>query len=811
MKYNHGITLDPVQTSQIDFIGVFYEDSEDICMRRFDDKKKNDKAYNYTFTFDKFPSVLMDMKKHNELNCGIFFVPNGNGHKDEDVLKSGVCKAQYIDIDDYPKEVQIKLINAFPLKPSIVVESKRSLQPYYLVKNGDINRFRCVQEKLINYFGSDYRVCNESRVMRMPGFYHNKEEPVMVEVIQYEPSLKYTQDQIINAIKEKPIEELMEDAELSESEKELVKAAIELNTKSSKRSTIQTNPGKVSEGIIPEGQRVETLISMISTFKNKGIPDEVIEHCIREVNVSRCSPPLSDEELEREVLKTISKWESKGFSKKSIIEKLKIIKPQDNGSIAYNDKGNGALFSIIFKPWLRWNVSAKEWFYYNGKVWKEDTGGMIASRCAKKLADALIIYSTNIADEDKRKRYIDHYSKLGKYRFRMTMLDDARDGMFVSQEDFDRDDYLLNLQNGVLDLRNFVLIQHDPDLLLSKICNAEFKEDATSERWLKFMDEVMQGNKLKIKYLQVILGYALTGDTKEEKCFLLYGKTTRNGKSTLVETISYMLGESEGYALSMRPETLAVKKNNDSRQANSDIARLKGCRFLNASEPPKRMLLDDSQLKVLTGRDQVTARNLYQKDFQFFPSFKLFINTNYLPLIRDNKLFESERINVITFDKHFEEWEQDKTLKDKLKQPDSLSGILNWCLDGLKIYQEEGIKPPEEIKMANNEYKFSSDKIANFIGECLEEDVTVNCAASEVFVRYKEWCKENEYGIENKKNFYSELRDKGILYPSATVNGRTVANALVGYRVLRSNNVPRNTFFSENELYFMATNEESPF
>ncbi len=811
MKYNHGITLDQVLVSPKDFLKTFFEETENIRMRRFSDKKKNDKAYNYTFTFDKFSSVFMDMKKYNEMGCCISFIPNGHGHNDKDVIASGVCKAHFIDIDDYPIELQIKLVNAFPLKPSIVIKTKKSLHVYWLINDGDINLFREIQEMLIAYWGSDDSICNESRAMRFPGFYHNKEEPVMVEVIQYEPSLKYTQDQIRNAIKEKPIEELMEDAELTDSEKELVRAAIKSNTKSSSKIQTEIAPGEVGEGVIPEGQRVSTLISFIATFKNKGIVDEAIISSIREINARQCHPPLSDEELEREVFKTISRWDSKGFSKKDIIEKLKILKPQDNESIAYNDKGNGALFSIIFKPLLRWNVSAKEWFYYNGKVWKEDTGGMMASRCAKKLADALIIYSTNIADEDKRKRYIDHYSKLGKYRFRMTMLDDARDGMFVSQEDFDRDDYLLNLQNGVLDLRNFVLNPHDPDLLLSKICNAEFKEDATSERWLKFLDEVMQGNKLKIKYLQVILGYALTGDTKEEKCFLLYGKTTRNGKSTLVETISYMLGESEGYALSMRPETLAVKKNNDSRQANSDIARLKGCRFLNASEPPKRMLLDDSQLKVLTGRDQVTARNLYQKDFQFFPSFKLFINTNYLPLIRDNKLFESERINVITFDKHFEEWEQDKTLKDKLKQPDSLSGILNWCLDGLKMYQEEGIKPPEEIRVANNEYKFSSDKIANFIRECLEEDVNVNCAASEVFVRYKEWCKENEYGIENKKNFYSELRDKGMLYPSATVNGRTVANALVGYRVLRNNNVPGNNFFSENEPYFMATNEESPF
>ena len=112
----------------------------------------------------------------------------------------------------------------------------------------------------------------------------------------------------------------------------------------------------------------------------------------------------------------------------------------------------------------------------------------------------------------------------------------------------------------------------------------------------------------------------------------------------------------------MKPESLAVRQNLDSRQASGDIARLAGCRFCNSSEPPKRMLFDTALLKSLLGRDSITARHLYQRETTFIPKFKLVVNTNFLPTITDDTVFSSGRINVISFDRHFEPQEQDKDL-----------------------------------------------------------------------------------------------------------------------------------------------------
>lgn len=361
------------------------------------------------------------------------------------------------------------------------------------------------------------------------------------------------------------------------------------------------------------------------------------------------------------------------------------------------------------------------------------------------------------------------------------MLQDSRDVYYFSNEDLDTNDYLLNVQNGTIDLSEDTpkFLQHTPDMLLSKICNVNYNPAASCKEWEKFLGEIMQGNQEKIKYLQKIAGLSLTGNTQEETCFILYGSTTRNGKSTFCETLIYLLGD---YALTMKPESLAIKQNTDSRQASGDIARLAGCRFCNASEPPKRMLIDTALLKSLLGRDSITARHLHQREFSFMPKFKLVINTNYLPAITDDTVFTSGRINVISFDRHFEPEEQDKHLKDKLRQDSELSGVLNWCIDGLRMYRKEGLYPPAAVQQATETYRTDSDKIGNFIKECLTE-TGKNSSIKSVYEVYSTWCSDNGYGTESKGNFISELKGKGLYATSGTVDGKTVKNIVKGYTV----------------------------
>ena len=442
-----------------------------------------------------------------------------------------------------------------------------------------------------------------------------------------------------------------------------------------------------------------------------------------------------------------------------------------------NDKGFGKLFAEVFKDKHRYNPSRKDFMLYDGKRWVDDTEGLAARADAKQLSDALLQYGSSIGNSD----YLKAVTALCNIRNRNNMLQDSKDEYYFCNEDLDKEDYLLNVQNGTLDLSSDtpVFKEHNPDMLLSKICNVKYEPAATCKTWDKFLMEIMQRDIEKIRYLQKIAGLSLTGNTQEETCFILYGSTTRNGKSTFCETLIYMLGD---FALTMKPESLAMKQNIDSRQASGDIARLAGCRFCNASEPPKRMLFDTALLKSLLGRDSITARHLHQREFSFKPKFKLIINTNYLPTITDDTIFSSGRINVISFDRHFKPDEQDKHLKDRLQDSGELSGILNWCIEGLRLYRSEGLKPPAAVQVATETYRTDSDKIGNFIKECLEKSGK-NSSVKAVYEIYDKWCSENGFGTENKGNFMAELKSKGIFASSGTVEGKTVKNIVRGYTI----------------------------
>lgn len=464
-----------------------------------------------------------------------------------------------------------------------------------------------------------------------------------------------------------------------------------------------------------------------------------------------------------------------------ILEVLNELNPLKNILYEIRDEITfGRLFSDTFKSVLRFNVTAKQWYFYDGAVWKEDTGGVITGGCAEKFARILKVYlAENVSSQETQfeTEYQKFALRLGDRNKRMKMIEDSKNHSHVRTEDFDRNKYLLNLRNGVIDLRTFNVLEHDSDMLLSKVCNVEYIPDAKSDLWETFLNEILENDQEKKEYLQRLFGYALTGDNVREECYLLYGKTTRNGKSTLLRVIETMMGT---YAMSIKPESLAQRKT-DGRTASGDIARLKGCRFLHCSEPQKGMILDVALLKALTGRDIITARNLYERDFEFIPVFKLFFNSNVRPQVNDMTLFNSGRIKVIEFNKHFSDEEQDVFLKDKLETPENMSAILNWCLEGLKRYYETGTKPPECVRLATEEYKKDSDKIQNFINDCLSQSAVTNLTVREVYDIYRRWCSSNGYRTEGKKSFKEILSGKVTVANIGTVRGSTAHNVVMGY------------------------------
>ncbi len=217
------------------------------------------------------------------------------------------------------------------------------------------------------------------------------------------------------------------------------------------------------------------------------------------------------------------------------------------------------------------------------------------------------------------------------------------------------------------------------------------------------------------------------------------------------------------------------------------MARLAGAHVVNIAEPDKNLVLSSALVKTLTGNDKIAAWFLNENSFEFYPRFKLFINTNHLPQVNDVTVFTSGRVKIIPFERHFEEQDQDKKLKQKLAKPKVLSGILNWCIKGLWLMRETGFEPPQAVQAATAAYQQASDKITRFIGDELEAGANFEARTAEVYARYQAWCEANGLKYENSAKLNESLRRVAEVRQARPKGGGEKTTLLFGYR-LRSTN-----------------------
>jgi putative DNA primase/helicase len=256
-----------------------------------------------------------------------------------------------------------------------------------------------------------------------------------------------------------------------------------------------------------------------------------------------------------------------------------------------------------------------------------------------------------------------------------------------------------------------------------------------------------------IKFLQRSIGYALTGSTREQVLFFLYG-TGANGKSTFIETCRNLLGD---YAQQSEFDTFVTKKNDGPR---NDIARLKGARLVAAVEAAQGRQLDENVIKQVTGGDTVTARFLYHEHFEFVPQFKLFLVANHKPVIVGTDEAIWRRIRLIPFTVTIPKEERDKHLLEKLQR--ELPGILAWAVRGCLKWQEDGLGEPEAVSIATADYRREMDVMADFIEEQCVLGERETADAGMLYGKFHDWAKNNGEEELTQKKFGTQLRERGF-------------------------------------------------
>jgi putative DNA primase/helicase len=427
-----------------------------------------------------------------------------------------------------------------------------------------------------------------------------------------------------------------------------------------------------------------------------------------------------------------------------------------NGLIQFTDSTNAMRLIKEHGRDIRYNAAWKKWVVWNGKYWEMDEGSALVHE--KGLEMVRNIYDELLKTADYRERIdIEKAAIMSEsVRRRKAFVEAATwvSALRVKTEELDPNPWLLNVKNGTIDMLNGEFKEHSQEDMITKIANVEFDPKADCPLWKQFVREIMDYKAEIIRFVQTAAGWSLSGDTSEQTMFILYG-TGANGKSTFLNTIMYLLGE---YALATPTETF-MKKNGDNY--SNDVARLRGTRFVTTTEVEQGRRMSEPLIKKITGNDEMTARFLYGEFFNFKPNCKIFMATNHKPVIKGADYGIWRRIKLIPFNTRITEDKQDKHLEMKLRE--EASGILNWLLEGMAIWQQERLKTPKAVLFATDEYRGEMDVIGNFIQEKCVQDKNMTVTIKRLYKAYSDWCDENHEHPVSERFFTLRLKEMGFV------------------------------------------------
>ncbi len=421
----------------------------------------------------------------------------------------------------------------------------------------------------------------------------------------------------------------------------------------------------------------------------------------------------------------------------------------------YTDAGNAERLKHVYGDKLRYCTPHKSWFSYNGKRWQEGTVNEVLRMALSTMRQSIQLADSDLFTSAEQRETFKNFCKRSEsYSALKAMTALAAALLPVSPEELDTDHWLLNCQNGVVDLRTGELFPPDKKQMLTKICRAEYHEGFTTPLWERFISEIIPDDDLR-HYIQKFIGYSITGSIREERFLILYGRGG-GGKGTFIESIGHMLGE---YADTVPVEIiLSSRSDRDGNEPSPELAKLPAVRMALSSESSKGRYFNEAKIKLITGGDRLTCRRLRCDPFTYQPNFKLLLSSNYLPKVSDamdEGMFR--RMVIVPFDAIFD-GRRDVTLKEQFKEQDNMNAMLAWCVDGCLLWQQEGLEnEPAKIIAIRQQYRDD----CNIIGQFIEENCVIgsDCrvSVSDLYNRFKAWALECGLKGQYSRNSFSDM------------------------------------------------------
>ena len=713
-------------------------------------------------------TLLPQLQEKNEEGAAIYIARNEfNGQRKLERISR--VRGVHADMDDVSATQLADLIEL--LQPSIVVESSPGrYQLYWQLSEGDYlepAEARAINKCLASRHGADPAAVDVPRLLRLPGFKHMKyrSEGRTPMVTASCHAITYTAEEIRRAFPPMPIP------------KKVPTKSMRVALSGPPQKQLPRHLAGIADSVATAYPQLWSgdWANAIRTSGEIGYRSQSEADLALAGHITRaCRGSDIDEESLAEAVEALfssaplgmtSKWQERIDYRLRTIGKAMsgpYVVPtseSQNGIVlqSHGDIRNAKAFAQAACGQFLYITSRDRWLSWSKEKWqlceKGEHVAMAKKVCTKILDAANKVFEKS--QERGRRLIQDSMTAHNLPRITaMLKLSVSEPDMAVTDRELDAHPYLLGVSNGVVDLRKGAHVRNRQDLKITKYCNAGYDVDAKCERWLTFLDQIFQSDHQTIACVQRLLGYTLIGSSAEEVLIVCYGHGS-NGKSVFNNVINKILG---GYSVTSPPSLLTARRSGDASPRN-DLAALSGARYVSINEMQAGDRLDEQIVKMLAGREPISARFLNKEFFEFTPTFTPWLRTNHKPIITGSEDGIWRRLVLLRFGRQVTESEKDPELEAKLLE--EKDGILMWMLTGARSFLDVGLCKSPSMLSDLASYRSDSDLIGEFLSDHTEASPTGRVIQIFLYSNYKAWCSESGVRYMSKKSFTQRLSERG--------------------------------------------------
>lgn len=377
---------------------------------------------------------------------------------------------------------------------------------------------------------------------------------------------------------------------------------------------------------------------------------------------------------------------------------------------------------------------------------------LIDKRMAKTITGVkreIFIYDKGvyIEGEDKLKKDIRTLLKgaCANYHIR-EVIEMIKDRTSIDRESFAVDINLVNLNNGVLNIRTHEFTPHDHKYLFFTKIPVDLNTTADCPAIKKYLSDVLDSEQILV--IQEWFGYALYREYFIKKALICVGEGD-TGKTTLINLLFAFLGLNNVSGVSL--QKIAYDKFAAAHLYNKYLNLYDDLSF--------KDIQDNGAFKIATGGGVITGEKKFKDQFLFKNYAKLTFACNKIPDVKDvsDDAYFSRWI-VIHFDRVIEEENKDRQLIHKMTTDQELSGLLNFALAGLeRILTNQRFSYDKETHEIRTEMMRSASSIACFVGDCMEESAGKWISKEDLYRAYTDYVSEHKQPAVSMKMFGGKL------------------------------------------------------